>query len=158
MSVPPRWACLTIRYIPTEYDVTAVATTDVPCHLWARWSENEPQFHKKSYIIRGQITPWGLRICFTSYQDLEQLEPGDTLTHTFYWDDWVYCITRWFYLYGTIGGLKSPSTSGIFKYHNNFIPPPPEEEIMAELAIPFKTGKQKTSSNITAVITSKTVT
>jgi len=157
MTVPPRWAALTVTYTPALTTVTAIISTDVPCHLWARWAENEPQFHDQTYVIRGAVTPWGLRICFTAYQDLEQTEAGDTSLHTFTWDPWVVCVTRWFYCYGQIAGLKSPSTSGIFKYHNSFVPPPPEEEIMATVSTPYSTGKLNTSKNLRALITKKLV-
>jgi hypothetical protein len=158
MTVPPRWALLTIAYTPALTTVMVTTTTNVACHLWARWSENEPQFHPLTMRIRGIDVPWSLRTCFTAYQDLEQNEAGDTLTHTFTWTPWVVCVTRWFYFYGTIGGLKSPSTSGIFRYHNQFVPPPPVREIMADRVDPWTIGKQKTHSSISVTITIKTVT
>lgn len=158
MTVPARWALLTIAYTPALTTVMVTTTTDVPCHLWARWSENEPQFHPLTMVIRGITVPWSLRTCFTAYQDLEQNEAGDTISHSFTWNPWAFCITRWFYFYGQIAGLKSPSTSGIFRYHNQFVPPPPVEEIMATVTSAFSTGKQETVTNLTATVTKKQVT
>jgi hypothetical protein len=158
MTVPSRWALLTIGFTPALSQVQAVATTDVACHLWARWTENEPQFHPLTMVIRGQTVPWSLRTCFTAYQDLEQDEAGDTLSHTFTWNPWIYCITRWFYCYGTIGGLKSPSTSGIFKYHNQFVPPPPEEEITMQSFTPWSLGGTKTTQRLWMIGSLKSIT
>lgn len=55
--------------------------------------------------------------CFTAYQDIEQEEAGDTLTHTFIMSDWPACESRWFYLWGTIAGEASPSESPIWGRH-----------------------------------------
>lgn len=89
-------------------------TTDVPCHQWLRHTLMPPQKHAKPVERRGLIIAWDARFCFVAYQDLEQVEEGDTLTHTFVWTDWQICQTRWFYFWATIGGTLSPSTSCIF--------------------------------------------
>jgi len=55
--------------------------------------------------------------CFTAYNDIEQEEAGDTTEHTFIMSDWPSCETRWFHLWGTIGGEASPSESPIWGRH-----------------------------------------
>ena len=111
------WATLDMveTYIPYGYRL--VVTTDVPCHLWMKWTLQPPDKHPKTYVKRGLKTMWGLRYCFVATTDNEQAEAGDTLTHTFTKLNWPWCQTRWFYFYGSVGGLASPSTSPIFKLH-----------------------------------------
>lgn len=64
-----------------SYCVTA--TTDTPCHLWLRYTKSMPVKHPRGEKIRGLILQEEVYYCFTAYKDLEQLEVGDTLFHTF---------------------------------------------------------------------------
>ncbi|GAI08749.1 unnamed protein product, partial [marine sediment metagenome] len=57
------------------------------------------------------------RFCFVVFEDLEQDEAGDTLTHTFTWHGWETCQVRWFYFWATSEGEKMKSTSPIFSKH-----------------------------------------
>ncbi|GAH77228.1 unnamed protein product, partial [marine sediment metagenome] len=63
-----------------------------------------------------------IRFCFVVYEDNEQVEAGDTLTHTWLKAAWPVCETRWFYFIGNIAGVGSVSESPIFKFH---FPAPP---------------------------------
>lgn len=65
--------------------------------------------------------------CFDVYEDNEQEEAGDTITHTFIKPDWPVCQTRFFYFHGRIDGEPSPSTTAIFKQHHAEPPVPPVE-------------------------------
>lgn len=62
------------------------------------------------------------RFCFVVFEDLEQNEPGDTLTHTFTWTGWEYCQTRYFYFWSTAAGIPLVSTSCIFQKHSTYVP------------------------------------
>lgn len=64
-----------------------------------------------------------LRFCFTVYEDNEQEEAGDTLTHTFIKPAWSYCTTKYFYLWGKVSGVTCVSTSPPFHYHNTYEAP-----------------------------------
>lgn len=109
----------TLNMVPTyiPYGYRLVVTTDVPCHLWMKWTLEPPDKHPQSKWKRGLQVMDGLRYCFVATTDNEQEEAGDTLTHTFTKLNWPWCQTRWFYFYGSVGGLASPSTSPLFKLH-----------------------------------------
>lgn len=68
-----------------------------------------------------------LRFCFTVYEDNEQEEAGDTLTHTWIKPDWPPCTTKYFYLWGKVAGVTCVSTSPPFKHHNSYVAPAEQE-------------------------------
>lgn len=113
----PRWLMNALVEAGTPNGYRAVATTDAPCHLWLRWSRNKPQRHPRTKVVRGLRLMGDVYYCFTAYNDIEQEEAGDTTTHTFIMSDWPACETRWFYLWGTIGGEATPSESPIWGRH-----------------------------------------
>lgn len=54
--------------------------------------------------------PWGAYFCFVSWLSVEQLEPGDTTTHTFTIIPWIFCQTKWFVFRGeTYEYVPTPS-------------------------------------------------
>lgn len=107
-----------VEYTETLTGYIVTCTTNNPIHLWLRWTAIEPQKHVNERIVRGAPIGTYIDQCFVVYNDVEQNEPGDTLTHTFTLEPWLYCQTRWFYFYGTISGVLSPSRSAIFQYHS----------------------------------------
>ena len=113
---------LQYEYLDDGYKFTA--TTDVPCHLYCRMTTTPPRKHALPSYRRGLALQGDIRFCFVVYEDNEQDEAGDTLTHTWYKQPWQVCETRWFYFVGTIGGTPVVSESPIFKFH--FPAPPPE--------------------------------
>jgi len=106
-----------VTFTITAAGVQVVCYSNNSCHLWLRWTNIVPQKHVNTVIVRG--APMGTYIdqCFVVYTDVEQQEPGDTWTHTFILEPWPVCETRWFYFWGTVGGILSPSRSAIFSYH-----------------------------------------
>ncbi len=131
---PPRWGLLDLQYTYLDDGFTLVATTDVPCHLFARMTTTPPRKHSKPTNRRGLNVAWDIRFCFVVYEDNEQAEAGDTLTHTFVKDAWPVCETRWFYFLGTIGGTASPSETAIFEFHFPAPPPEPPPPILHQFA------------------------
>jgi len=111
------FAVLTIsyNYFATNFPITI--TTNNPCHLWLRWSVTVPQKHINPIIVRGAPIGTYIDQCFVAFHDIEQSEPGDRWTHTFYSPAWPACQRRWFYFHGTVGGIVSPSASPIFTKH-----------------------------------------
>lgn len=108
-------------------------TTDAPSHLWVRLSSQTPRIHKTPSLRRGVAFAEDVRFCFTIFEDNEQYEAGDTLTHTWWKENWPPCTTKWLYVWGMRAGETCVSTTAPFKYHNNGVdpvppPPPPEEE------------------------------
>lgn len=89
--------------------------TDISCHAFVRWTDHEPRIHLRSLARRGYDFMKDPDYCFIEWNELEQLEPGDTRSHLFIWPDWSVGQTRWYYFYATISGLVSPSQYGIFR-------------------------------------------
>lgn len=100
------------------------ATTDRTSHLWLRWTLLQPWVHKRPVLRRGLWLNDDVRFCFDVYQDLEQSEPGDTLTHTFIFHPCVPNLHFHYYLWGYVAEILSPSTSPIFQYHGDPVCPP----------------------------------
>lgn len=142
------WAPTHIESELTATGYTIVVTTDIPVHLWMRWTTTEPLKHPSEEFRRGILLMSGIRWCFVSFKENEQEEPGDTYIHTFTKPDWPVCQTRWFYFIGTKQAEESPSASPIFHLHRKevileliflepwtewgIIPPPEMELIFLE--------------------------
>ncbi|MBA7648417.1 hypothetical protein ES703_56203 [subsurface metagenome] len=111
------WALLDLKYYYLDDGFQLVATTDVPCHLYCRMSTTPPRKHVLPAFRRGIYLQGDVRFCFVVFEDNEQDEAGDTLTHTWHKTGWPVCETRWFYFVGTQGGTPSVSETAIFKLH-----------------------------------------
>lgn len=94
-----------------------VVITDVPCHLYMRWTNVEPQIHNIPTWRRGIFMHGDRYFCFVAYHDNEQEEDGDTLEHTFIKQNWQSCETRWFYFWGSISDIRCASTTAPFNLH-----------------------------------------
>ena len=116
------WAPTDIASQLTPTGYTIVVTTNIPVHLWMRWSLNEPLKRPSEEFRRGILLMSGVRWCFVNWKENEQEEPGDTLVHTFIKPDWPVCQTRWFYFLGTKQAEESPSASPIFHLHREAVP------------------------------------
>jgi len=124
---------ISVRDIQTEYiwdGFKLTLITDVPSHLFMRWSINPPRIHDKPVYRRGIFMHGDRYFCFTVYQDNEQEEAGDTLVHTFIKHDWPHCSTRYFYFWGEVSGVACQSTTAIFKLHFEKEKAPPKPEVM----------------------------
>ena len=108
------YALTTNGYLVTCY-------TNYPCHLWLRWTNIIPQKHVNPVIVRGAPVGTYIDQCFVVFNDVEQNEAGDTYTHTFTLEPWPSCERRWFYFWGTVAGVISPSASAIFTKHRPYI-------------------------------------
>ncbi len=111
------FAVLTTAQTIIAYGVRIIITTNNPCHLTCYYTDKQPGSHRTARNQRGLTLPWGVYYCFVAWQSVEQIEPGDTLIHTFDILDWAYCQTKWFCFRGTVAGVLSPSVSPIFKKH-----------------------------------------
>lgn len=134
---PPKvisnWAPLdyTHEATPTGFQVQPI--TDIPVHLWMRYSFTPPRKHKVQRYKRGIAMPWNTYYCFTAWKELEQDEPGDTLEHTFTFNPWPICQTRWFYFTGSKRLYPTPSASPIYELHRTEEYEPPTGSIIGEL-------------------------
>lgn len=143
--VPPvaptvgNWAVLTIMFNELADGFEIIVTTDIPCHLFMRWSTTIPLKHAKGKVVRGLSVMSGTRFCFVAWEENEQIEEGDTYIHTFIKPNWPVCQTRWFYFTGTKQVEEMPSSTAVFWRHRTqtafvqyfkepwttLIPPPP---------------------------------
>jgi len=115
--VVSNWAVLDIEQKQMLDGFTIIVTTNIPCHLFMRWTNVKPQQHKIPRERRGIFLYDDKRFCFVAYHENEQEELGDTLIHTFVKEDWPICETRYFYFVGTRNAEQQPSTSSIFTKH-----------------------------------------
>jgi len=116
----PPAGCFAILDVIETWQISELyimATSDVPCHLTLRWTAIPPERHKYSTTRRGRSWYWDNKYCFVEWLEIEQLEDGDTLQHTFRWPNWYHCLTRWYYFCGTIAGELSRSNTAFFEYH-----------------------------------------
>lgn len=73
--------------------------------------------HNRVTTLRGYSFMTDPKYCLVEYNEVEQNEPGDTLSHTFNFSGWSTCEWRWWYIVATLGGQPSPSASCIFQAH-----------------------------------------
>lgn len=99
------------------------ATTDVQSHLWLRLTHLEPWIHKKPVLRRGMWLNDDVRFCFDVYHDIEQDQDGDTIEHTFTISPCESNFQFWYYLWGYVAEVLSPSTSAILEYKTGLICP-----------------------------------
>ena len=92
-----------------------IVVTDIPCHLYMRWSRQPPWSHASVARRRGLAMHTDRYFCFTTYLDNEQEEAGDTLTHTFIKTPWPYCECRYFYFWGKVGDTVCISDTPCFQ-------------------------------------------
>ena len=112
------WSILDVWHFDFYLETFIRVFTNSRCHLTLYYTDKRPWRHKTSTILRGLSVPWGAYFCFVAYKPVEQLEAGDTLTHTFLVPDWAYDLRRWFSFRGTVDGDLSPSGAPIFEHTN----------------------------------------
>lgn len=112
------------RFLLTKYEHQWVAdtlyvevVTDVPCHLFLRWTDKPLRLHNRSTTLGGYYFMTDPKYCFVEWRQVEQDEPGDTLVHTFSFAEWAECQTRWWGFVGTVGSTASPSATSVFTAH-----------------------------------------
>ncbi|MBA7652714.1 hypothetical protein ES703_60553 [subsurface metagenome] len=145
------FAVLNIAYSHTATSIIISIGTNTPCHLTCYYTDKEPGSHRTSRNQRGLTLPWGVYYCFVAWQSVEQIEPGDTLVHTFEILDWSYCQTKWLAFRGTVAGELSPSVSPIFKYHHpGFYPTQTEYNQPRQIGVPDRpmAGQRLTIDNL----------
>ncbi len=91
--------------------------TDVPVHLYLRWTKQEMRMHLRETTLGGYSFMTDPKYCFVEWTQVEQNEAGDTYLHTFNFDGWLFCEWRWWGFVGTISGTPSPSATCILSAH-----------------------------------------
>ncbi len=110
------FAVLDLAYTHYDTGIYICVKTDIPCHLTCYHTTKAPRRHRTSRIQRGLTLPWGVYFCFVAWQEVEQIEPGDTLYHLFNVSPWMVLSTKWFAFRGTINEELSPSVSAVFEH------------------------------------------
>ncbi len=112
------FAVLSIQYRHFTNAVLIRIVSNTLCHLTCYITHESPLRHKTSRIERGIALPWGAYFCFVAWEGIEQLEPGDTLLHTFIIPSWSLDQTKFFSFRGTVASVLSPSVSPIFDHEH----------------------------------------
>ena len=112
------WALLDYSITSTPTQVTLITHTSTPAHLFAHYTTIQPVRTLLPRIRRGIQVFCYPRWSFTSQGYIEQTEPGETLEHTFIFDPWLNCITRWVLLSAQTDLTIKDSSGPILKYHN----------------------------------------
>ena len=110
-----RWFATQITASPLTDAYCITVFTDDVCHLWLRLSYIMPKQHPLSRRFRGLNIEGDVYYCFDAYSDIEQLQTGDTLIHTFQVPFNPSKSLAWFYLHGEVSGVPSPSTSPVYQ-------------------------------------------
>lgn len=134
---PPKdnWALLDVIQTDTGTGIKFEVATNVPCHLFMLWTDQEPEKHLTPIIRRGVLWKDAIRFCFVNWHENEQEEEGYTLYHTFTKEPWAVCETRWFTFRAKIEDEWSPSVGPIFTKHRVAAPvtitlyPDPDPEV-----------------------------
>ena len=111
------------KFVPTLFEKSALTdgvrfhlATNVPCHLTCYWTASEPKKHPVTRVIRGLVVPWYTYFCFVAWHAVAQVEPGDTLYHTFHVTPWEIGQKRWFTFRGNVDDVLSPSVGPVFNF------------------------------------------
>lgn len=118
----PNWCILRVIQTQTLTGYKIVVWTNVPCHLFMFWTPTEPEKHMRTRILRGVSILDTPAYCFVTWHENEQLEPGDTIIHTFIKEPWPVCETRWYTFRALVNNEWSPSAGPIFKKHRPELP------------------------------------
>jgi hypothetical protein len=119
------FAILDVQQEDTREGIKFIVTTNVPCHLYMLWTNHEPWTHPVPGIRRGAAVTKEVRYCFVDWISNQQIEPGDTMYHTFIKEPWAICETRWFTFKAKVNDEWSPSVGPVFKKHR-VKPPAPQ--------------------------------
>lgn len=114
----PNFAAVDISFLHFNNAILIYLSTSVPCHLSLYYTDKQPLKHHVSRILRGAKVPWATYFCFVAWQTAQQLEPGDSLYHTFLIPDWSFYQLKWFTIRGQIDFIDSPSVGPIFSHTN----------------------------------------
>jgi len=112
-----RWALTYYAHAWLGPILYVYAETDVPVHLYLRWTDKEEQIHLHTEVDRGLAKLGDPKYCFVQWREVEQNEPGDTISHTFSFAGWAHCNWRWWMFRGTAAGADTPSNTCIFSAH-----------------------------------------
>ena len=126
---PPAYAPPLLHFLVIEFSYTCGThqctfwcKTDVACHLTAHITAERPRIRYIPDQKRGAQFTLSSMTCFVEIAQAEQLEPADTLEHTFLIPFPLYDHAYYWYLSGTILGVPCKSISQVF-WHNCSRPP-----------------------------------
>ena len=83
-------------------------------HLGMLYTYSPVRGKRTALDSRGLATMCAVHYDFATFGELDQLEPGDTTVHNFVWPGWGPGMEAWFYFWGTVAGVLSPSKSAVF--------------------------------------------
>jgi len=108
------WVIAWCSWSWTHLGMVFTCLTDVPAHLYLRFTLDPPAEVPVYRTIRGVRVKCGVRFKVRSYRVFEQQEPGSGWNHTFYVTDWPCQTPGWWYLRGHTGVGWSGSQSLLY--------------------------------------------
>lgn len=86
--MPCRFLLTDYRQAWTDDGLRISLTTDEPVNLTLRWTDNQTWMHLLEEISRGLRKRKVPYFCFVEWNDIPQLQSGDTLVHDFIFPGW----------------------------------------------------------------------
>lgn len=87
----------------TETSIVIIVDTSTPDHLFTAWAYHSPRRAKIFKNIRGKLIHCGYEYIWDTPFITEQVEYGDTYTHTFYLENLTKLSTIWWYSFAPDG-------------------------------------------------------
>ncbi|KKM95048.1 hypothetical protein LCGC14_1192130 [marine sediment metagenome] len=83
-----RFLIIDYRHSWVEDSLFVWCATDVPSHLYLRWTDKRDWMHLHALDTRGDRLMKDPKYCFVEWLEVEQNEAGDTMVHTFNFPSW----------------------------------------------------------------------
>jgi len=108
------WLVLDARVIWGDPITLLAFQTDAPVHLYLQYTETPPHAQPRRRVVRGVSKRTGTYWSMDRGLWAEQVEPGDTTTHTFRAFGWPPGAPLWYFLRGRQRNMTTRSTSILF--------------------------------------------
>lgn len=116
----PPLGCFLVTDLAWAYwqdGASSIASTDNPCFLTLYTTNERPKTITTWRTVRGVKIKCGCTHHFIVKDHYIQIEPGDTLLHTFNIPNWPFCQKVYLVFKGTAKGMPITSVSPIFEKH-----------------------------------------
>lgn len=114
MASPTRWTITGYSQGFVGPDFRIQVVTDIACRLFMIWNHGHQDPHHTTLIKRGVPFLEELKGPTFRFAPFNQLEPGETLIHTFQPDDWQPKDIMTFAFKATLGGVSLISDGPVF--------------------------------------------
>lgn len=95
----PRWTLQMLQHIITATTLRVITNTSRQDHLYLSWSYTRPARELIYRTVRGKLIRCGYKYKWDTPITIEQIEAGDTWTHTFFLQGLIPESRLWYYLH-----------------------------------------------------------